>query len=210
MYSILASSFFTYAKTVKTVFLKSFVTDSLHALHLLLKLTFYFCFLEAVITPSNKHIFMVGTFSLHLAPRSFPLCPPSSNLPVSSHSKWIISVSSEKKILICLPFCFALTGNFPWNILSFHVQDLQIAVTFLQILDMLSSCHNSWVQAWCDSPCASHRFVSTACIPRDKKMRLFVPVPYHPGMCFLPAACSLFGVYFLFGICSPSFVPKIF
>lgn len=105
MYSILASSCFTYAETVKTVFLKSFVTDSLHALHLLLKLTFYFCFLEAVIIHSNKHIFIASTISLHLAPRSFPLCPPSSNLPMSSHSEWIISVpSGRKKISSAYPF----------------------------------------------------------------------------------------------------------
>lgn len=61
MYSTLPSSFFTDAEIVTTIFLQSFATDSLHALDLLLKLIFYFCFLEAIIIPSKKHIFVPGT-----------------------------------------------------------------------------------------------------------------------------------------------------
>lgn len=121
-----------------------FATDLPHALNLLLKLILYFCFLKATIMPSNKHIFVASTIWLHLAPRSFSRCPPSSYLSVVSHSKCMINDPSEKNNLPTLLFC--INWWFPMHILSFYVlllQDVQIAVMSLQISDTLSSCHNS-------------------------------------------------------------------
>lgn len=162
IYSILATSFFTYAETVQAVFLKSFVTGSLHALHLLLKLTFYFCFLEAVIIPSNKHTFIAGTISLHLAPRSFPLCPPSSNLPVSSRGKWIMNVPSEKTshlptLLFCIKWPFPL--EHPFILCATPTDCCDVPADLWCAGLVLKLC----APAWCHSLCARHRLV----LPRD-------------------------------------------
>lgn len=83
----------------------SFFSILQHALDLLLEVTFYFCFLEAIITTSKKQIFVASAIRLHLAPSSFSLCPPSPYLSVSSHGKCMINVLSEE-FLVCLPFCF--------------------------------------------------------------------------------------------------------
>jgi len=61
MCSTLRSSFFTYTEIVTVVFLQSFATDLLHAIDPLLKLMSYFCFLEAIIIPANKHIFVASS-----------------------------------------------------------------------------------------------------------------------------------------------------